>query len=645
MLHSLNPFIILPRGVVSNLSQMGDIQHYKFMITTAPYDWHEIFIKSGGAADKARNSNVSSNKIIIYTDKIHPSVVLSSPETNPTNEDSFRAFLTFSEKTYGIDSTDFYLQKCKVSNLYTEDSILFSFNIHPLVNGIISMNLPAGVGADHIGNLNTASLFYSIEYDTIRPRMTIYSPTGNFQHAEFTARFKFDETVQGFGDTSISIINGTFKNFTMSASQTEWQVTVVPNKIGEVIVSARENAVLDKAGNRSTKPTDLIVSYNNDSFQPKVVLSSNTPSPTASSEIEVIMTFSEPVFGLTISKIRTQNATVSNLRMIENDSLWSVKVYPGTDGYIKIWLDAQTVYDAAQNYSTASNTLTWLVDLSAPGLNISTTAPDTGNIQQISVRFVFTEEITGLDSSDLKCTNMNLVSLTSSSTLVYSAIFQIIADGDASIWVTEQSVIDLVGNANTPSNVIQLYYDGTRPQAFISSYHAKDTIYTDTLTIRVTFSEKIDGFSFNNLQLFNAQVVGMNYDPVLKAYDITLQALDSLQFGITAKVPSGVSYDKWNNPNLASDVYVKYLNFGPNAINSRDLPPGWRIGSGYEVIRIESPAHNGNAQLEIFDLQMRSILSYQMESSETKNIQIMNGVYFIRITQDKFEYGKMLIVR
>jgi len=140
-------------------------------------------------------------------------------------------------------------------------------------------------------------------------------------------------------------------------------------------------------------------------------------------------------------------------------------------------------------------------------------------------------------------------------------------------------------------------------------------------------------------------VVGMNYDPVLKAYDITLQALDSLQFGITAKVPSGVSYDKWNNPNLASDVYVKYLNFGPNAINSRDLPPGWRIGSGYEVIRIESPAHNGNAQLEIFDLQMRSILSYQMESSETKNIQIMNGVYFIRITQDKFEYGKMLIVR
>lgn len=637
--------VITSRGVISDVQKLEDATSYKFKLTTALQDWHEVYVKQGGAFDKANNGNVKSNAINIYTDKNPPYANITCGEIGPTRKDSFPAYITFSEKVWGIEISDFYTQKCYLSHLQTQDSIAFSFFIHPTEIGTVNLNMPSGRGYDQLQNTNVATNFFTIEYDTIPPKMTIYSPTGNYQHFEFAVRFQFSEPVTGFVDTAISVVNGTFKDFRVSASQTEWQVTVVPKSVGDVIISSKARVAFDRAGNGNALPQSLIVNFNDDVYQPTVVLSSNVPTPTSAKEIEVFLTFSEPIYGLFTSVIRTQNATLAGLRMIENDSLWSVKLYPNADGYVKIWLDAQAVTDDAQNYSRASNILTWYTDLSSPVVKLSTTAPDSGNIRQITVKYTFSEEVTGFDTTDLKYSNMTVQSLTRNSTLSYSAVFNIINDGAASTWITEGSIFDLVGNTNTPSNVIQLFFDGTRPQAYITSKYESDTIYTDTITIQVYFSEKIDGFSFNNLQLFNAEVVALNYIPVSGIYEITLKALTMDQV-MAAKVPAGVSYDRWNNPNLASESYFKFPSSqAPVSVSTHAWPNDWKVTTQEGLLQIHSPeAMHVSSVVHVFDAKGSSVVNRKIEAGGTEVFTLKKGVYLVQIFAMGKLYGKLVNV-
>uniref|UniRef100_UPI00312B3875 FG-GAP-like repeat-containing protein n=1 Tax=Microcoleus sp. CAWBG640 TaxID=2841653 RepID=UPI00312B3875 len=203
----------------------------------------------------ASPNSLGGSKAIVV-DGVVPTVTLASSSTTTVNG-LFAVTAAFSEDVTGFDTSDITVGNANISNFLKVNNKTYTFNVTPIVDGNVTVDIPAAKATDTAGNNNTAATQLTRTADFTAPTATInqassqQDPTTN-NLINYTVQFS--EPVTGFDATKVAL-SGTAEATTaeVTGSGKFYNVAVSGmTKAGTVIASINANAVTDVAGNPNT---------------------------------------------------------------------------------------------------------------------------------------------------------------------------------------------------------------------------------------------------------------------------------------------------------------------------------------------------------------------------------------------------------
>jgi methionine-rich copper-binding protein CopC len=434
-------------------------------------------------------------------DIVAPTVTLSST-ANANVNGPFTVEIEFSEKIQNFDINDISADNGTKSSFTIVNDSNFTVVITPVLLGTVSVQVTAGVCQDMAGNLNTASTPITRTYDNVQPTVTIASNKTSPLNSAFTATFTFSESVTGFDNTDIVVVNGNKSGF--AGSGTTYSVLVTPIANGAVTVNVAADAASDAAGNTNTAATQLSVIY--DATAPTLAITSVTPNPTNNTALEIEYEFSERVSGFAIADITVTNGT--KVSCTTTDSiLFDVAITANANSNVTISCVVNAAMDLAGNNNIAPTALVVKHDNISPSVTI-TSAPGPVLVSPFQITIAFIEEITGFDLSDIVVTNGSVTNLLTSDNKTFTADIYPVVVGTVKVDVNAAAAYDLAGNPNTAATQFTIEYQGTNITVALS-YSGANPTNTTPLPITITFSEAVNGFEINDFLLTNSTVTNL----------------------------------------------------------------------------------------------------------------------------------------
>jgi hypothetical protein len=126
------------------------------------YFWQVMSTDEHGVAGGWSVAN--GGDIAFRLDTIAPTVMITSTATDPTNVSPIPMTATFSEDVTGFTLGDVTVSNGTAGNLAGSGSV-YTFDVTPVADGLVTVDIAAGVAQDAAGNDNTAATQFSIAYD------------------------------------------------------------------------------------------------------------------------------------------------------------------------------------------------------------------------------------------------------------------------------------------------------------------------------------------------------------------------------------------------------------------------------------------------------------------------------------------------
>lgn len=306
-----------------------------------------------------------------------------------------------------------------------------------------------------------------------------------------------------------------------------------------------DNSLGDMIGNDG----DLLFSrfLLKDTTAPGITL--NTASPAlVNAPVSVSVSLTEDLTNFDASALSLSNATVTGFSGANNS--FSFTLVPSSDGAFSVEVAAGAFSDAAGNPNSASNTLSFTYDSTAPAATLTTVTPSPTN-GSIDVVVQLSEDSGDFDSSDLQIGNATISSFAGSGD-AYSIRLIAIADGPVSVVVPSGAFSDGAGNFNAAaSNTISITFDSTPPTVTLDTT-APDPA-NSPIVVTVAISEPVTTFDETDIVPTNATV--SDFSGSGDSYSFTLAPLAESTFG--AEVPAGGVADAAGNGSAASNTITR----------------------------------------------------------------------------------------
>jgi len=387
--------------------------------------------------------------------------------------------------------------------------------------------------------------------DTTAPSPIVSSPaTDPTNGSPIPGQVTFSESVSGLGLPGISATGGTPGG--LSGSGSSYAFGVTPSIQGPVSFSVPAGGAQDAAGNLSTFSNTLSRTF--DDIPPTVTLSTTATSPTGTTPLTFTATFSEPVFGFTLSDIVTTNAVTGDFHAVDSTTyVFAVSPIsdPVSDVVLTVSVPADSAHDAAGNGNTDSDSgvpyaLTF--DDHSPTVGLASTATEATNVSPIPVVATFSEDVLGFDLSGIDVTNGSADDLVASSSSTYAFNVTPSGQGPVTVQIPAGAATDLVPNPSLVSNLLTREYDTVPPTVALDSATAS-LFNTPTFAVTATFSEVVTGFTTSDISVTNgtaSDLVGSGTD----AY--TFNVTPSGQGPVTVSMPALGAQDAAGNGNDVS---------------------------------------------------------------------------------------------
>ena len=433
-------------GTASNFAGSGTT--YTATITPSADGAVTVDVASGVAQDAASNTNTAATQFSITNDETKPTVTVTSSSTSP-NSGAFDITVTFSESVTGFVVGDLTVANGVASN-FAGSGTTYTATITPSADGVVTVDVAAGVAQDAATNTNTAATQFSITNDETKPTVTIASSSTSPTSGAFNVTITFSESVTGFVIGDLILANGTASNF--AGSGTTYTATITPSADGVVTVNVAAGVAQDAATNTNTAATQF--SITNDETKPTVTIASSSTSPT-SGAFNVTITFSESVTGFVIGDLAVDNGTASNF--VGSGTTYTATITPSADGAVTVDVAVGVAQDAATNTNTAAAPFSIINDQTKPSVTLSagTTNPVAG---LYSITAQFSEGVIGFSLDDIIVvggTASNLVAV-DADTYTFSVTS---INSSVTVNIEEGVAIDVVGNYNTASNTLSLVFN------------------------------------------------------------------------------------------------------------------------------------------------------------------------------------------
>jgi uncharacterized repeat protein (TIGR01451 family) len=270
-----------------------------------------VATNAGGKANTASTS--MDNAVTFITDTTPPNVAFSSAAPNPTNVSPIPVTVTFSENVTGFTAADIMTSNGTVNN-FAGSGAMYTFDLVPAGQGLVTADISAGVAQDLGGNPNTAATQFSRTYDSVAPTVTVNRAAGQADPTSaspinFTV--VFNEAVTGFGNSAADVtLSGTAGATTamVTGSGITYNVAVSGmSAVGTVIVTIPAGAAQDLATNPSAASTSTDNSVDYDP-RPDLTLSKSDGGATAMPGTAV---------SYTLSYANVSNQTATNVVLTE----------------------------------------------------------------------------------------------------------------------------------------------------------------------------------------------------------------------------------------------------------------------------------------------------------------------------------------
>ena len=352
------------------------------------------------ARDNAGNDSAWSSEYTLTIDATAPVPTISGP-ASPTGSDPFDVKIDFGEDVIGFEIDDITIGNGSVSSLTDNGSGSYTASIDAAADGLVTVDINAGVTQDLAGNDNTAAPQFNISVDTTPPTVTINQLAGqsdptNASLVNFIVQFS--EPVSGFSAGDV-ILGGTAGAATTLVTQiapndgTTFNVAVSGmSSDGTVIASLASGVATDTAGNGNTASTstDNRVTYDGSAPGATINQAASQPDPTNSSPVFFTAIFDEPVNTATFTnadvELSGSTATTGAITINEiapNDgTTFGVSVVVMEDGIVTASIPAGGVADLVGNLNSdltsTDNSITYDTAAAAPGAPDLSAASDTG---------------------------------------------------------------------------------------------------------------------------------------------------------------------------------------------------------------------------------------------------------------------------
>lgn len=569
--------VVIGNGTPSNLSGTG--ANYSFDVVPTSNGLVTVDINAGGALDAAGNGNTASAPFSATYDGTAPSVSMSSVTANTTNANPIAVTVTFSESVTGFTSGDLALINSSANN-FAGSGDTYTFDLVPAGQGLVTVNIAAGVAEDAATNGNTIATQFTRTFDSVVPTVTLNTISGDPTNTSPIAMIAtFSEIVTGFTSGAIVPTNGTVSNF--AGGGASYTFDLVPTSDGPITVDVAGSVAQDAAGNNNSAATQFTITY--DTTAPTVALTSGAADPLSTSPFNVTVTFSENVTGFVVGGVTVSNGTPSNL--LGGPMVYTVDISPTASGLVTVDVPGSGAQDTAGNNNSASNSLTRTFDTIQPTVTLSTTSTDPTNVSTIPVTVTFSETVTGFDSSDVTTSNGTVNNFNGSGS---SYSFDLVAGGEgavtAKVFAGAADDSATPGNVNLDSNLLSITFDSTQPTVTIDQDGAQtDPTNVSPINFTVVFSENVTGFDDADITLSGtagATTSVVSGGPA--TYNVAVSGMTSAGT-VIADVNAGIATDAANNGNTSStstDNNVSFDATAPGILNVTSTTADGSYGPG-----------------------------------------------------------------
>ncbi|MDD5770067.1 MAG: DUF5011 domain-containing protein, partial [Candidatus Gracilibacteria bacterium] len=148
------------------------------------------------AVDMAGNITYQGTTNSLNIDVTSPDVVLSTTETSPTKNVPFSVTATFNEIVNPFLTGVINISNGNISNLLTSDNIVYTFDVTPIVDGIVSIDIPTSITQDLAGNNNNISNTLNVTSDTTAPTIAELTPVPTYSN-DITPNYIFTSDEAG----------------------------------------------------------------------------------------------------------------------------------------------------------------------------------------------------------------------------------------------------------------------------------------------------------------------------------------------------------------------------------------------------------------------------------------------------------------
>jgi hypothetical protein len=241
--------------------------------------------------------------------------------------------------------------------------------------------------------------------------------------------------------------------------------------------------------------------YEYDNTPPTVVsITRADPNPTNAASVTFVVTFTEAVTGVGVADFAlTLTGGISGASVTGvsgSGAVYTVTVSTGTgDGTLRLDIpNTATISDLAGNNLSGlpfTGGQVYTVDKTAPGVTMTSSAPNPTNSAPIPVTVTFSEPVTGFTAGDIAVSNGSVSNFAGGGA---SYTFDLIpaANGPVTATIAANVAVDAVGNGNTAASFSRTY-DTTAPG--VASITRADPNPTSAASVNfiVTFTEAVTG--------------------------------------------------------------------------------------------------------------------------------------------------------
>ena len=453
--------ITVGNGILQNFVAV-DARTYTFDVVPLTNGLVTVTVNAGAATDAAGNTNAEVS-FSISSDRFLATISTTAPD--PTNLAVIPFTVVFTRDAIGFDETDLVVTNGTVSDFVQVDARTFTFNVTPIADGLVTIQIPAGAVQDPDGNPNVEATF-SITSDRTAPDAPVITgldPASdggvlgdgitNVPAPTIIGTAEPGSTIEVFADSGSGPVSlGT----TVTDAGGNWAFTPA-NDLGDGTYTITATAT-DAAGNVSAVSTGFTLTI--DTVRPTTTITTTEPDPTSAATIPFTVVFSKDVTGFSLSGITVVNGTASNFVMVDART-YTFDVTPDGDGLVTVTVAAGAAADIAGNANEEAS-FTIRSERFSPTATITSSASDPTNQNPIPITVRFSEDVTGFDVTDIVVQNGTISNFTMVDARTYTFDVTPIADGLVTIKVLADSVQDAAGNGNPEAN-FAITYDSTPP--------------------------------------------------------------------------------------------------------------------------------------------------------------------------------------